>query len=87
MGQIGSAMTNPTTFEAQPKDFSGSDWAARLMGGGLKGLGQGLQRQQPQPQGGGAVPIPMAPQPQVNLPQSPMINDNLRMKNPYFFGY
>lgn len=46
MGQVGQAFSNPNTFAAQPSGFSGSEWAARFLGAGAKGLGQGLQNQQ-----------------------------------------
>lgn len=92
MGQIGSAMTNPNTSAPDPSGFSGSEWAARFMGAGAKGLGQGLQNQQQRPVGPGASsPVPMATQPQVNLPtqgvqMGPGIGPQ-KAQNPFFYGY
>jgi hypothetical protein len=51
MGQLGSAMGNPVTFEKDPQNFSGAEWGARLLGGGIKGLSQGINNYQNQQQG------------------------------------
>jgi len=63
MGQIGSAMSNPNTFAPDPSGFNKSEWTARFLGAGAKGLGQGMQNQLQANQGsrgGGTSPIPQA---------------------------
>lgn len=87
MGQLGAAMSNPNTGAPDPSGFNGSEWAARFMGAGAKGLGQGMQNMgQQQPQGGGAqMPIPMPQQPQVNLPGMQGAPNN-NMRRNMFFG-
>jgi hypothetical protein len=65
---LGSAFTNPATFEAAPSGFSSTEWLARLMGGAGKGLAQGYGNMQSQNQamrqgggGGMAAPPPASP--------------------------
>ena len=91
MGQIGSAMTNPNTFAAQPSGFSGAEWATRFMGAGAKGLGQGLQNnmQQRSVGPGANSPMPMTPQqPPVEFPtQGVQMGQSKRANNPMFYGY
>jgi hypothetical protein len=66
MGQIADAAQNPNTFAPQPSGFSGAEWATRLGGGALKGLGQGVNNYQQQNaamrqgSGGGMAPMPQA---------------------------
>lgn len=86
MGQIAQAATNPNTFAPDPSGFSGSEWATRIGGMGLKGLGQGLQNYGQQNaamrQGGGGGMMPMqSGQPMVDpryfLPQQSTGPNNL----------
>lgn len=72
MSSLGQAFTNPNTFAPEPSGFSGSEWAARFLGAGAKGLGQGFQNMQQQNSqlrqgGGGMAPVPTSPQPPVDL--------------------
>jgi hypothetical protein len=70
MGQIGSAMGNPNTFAPQPSGFSGSEWAARFMGAGAKGLGQGFQNMQQQQQAMRPNAGPQQPGPMQGAPNT-----------------
>ena len=84
MGQTVSALGNPVTFQKDPQNFSGSEWAARFLGNGVKGLGQGMQNYQQQNQAlrrGGApmdfASVPSTPTPMYsteNLPGGPTRN-------------
>jgi hypothetical protein len=100
MSDMGSAFKNPNTFDQDPSGFSGSEWAARFLGAGAKGLGQGFQNMQQQgqqrPMGGGASPIYMPQQPQVDLSaavgQGPSSAGQLGYpkqpaRNIFFYGY
>ena len=91
MGQIGAAITNPNTFAPEPSGFSGAEWATRIGGMGLKGLGQGLQSYNQENAalrnraGGGMIqpsqdagPV----DPSYFLPQQ-----SRGSNNPYFYGY
>lgn len=101
MGQIGSAMRNSNTFAPDPSGFSGSEMAARFIGGAGKGALQGFSgmEQQKQQRGGGgqANPQPfmqpdgpsansLIPQGQVgDVYQQPGVN-NARRRNAAFYG-
>lgn len=69
MGQLGSAMQNPVTFQKDPQNFSGSEWGARFLGRGTQGLAQGFQNYQNQNSmmrqggGGGGMLNPVQAQP------------------------
>lgn len=85
MGQIAQAASNPNTFQPDPSGFNKSEWATRIGGMGLKGLGQGLQNYQQQNSamrggGGGMMPMPSG-QPMVDpryfLPQQSTGPNNL----------
>ena len=89
MGQVGSAMGNPNTFAAEPSGFSGSEWAARLLGGATKGALQGysnMQNQNSQMRNATQppMPVPMPQQPQVNIPSG--VPDNFAVMDDFGHG-
>lgn len=89
MGQVGSAMGNENTFAPDPSGFSGSEWAARIMGGAGKGLAQGYSNYQNQNQalrqgGGSQIQQPSYQGPVV---QQQVYDPTKREQNPYFYGY
>lgn len=91
MGQVTSAFSNPNTFAADPSGFSGSEWGARFLGAGAKGLGQGLQNYQQQNaqmrQGGGGMPSAPIPQTPAIQFASTNFTPGQKTRNPYFYGY
>ena len=99
MGQVASALQNPTTFESQPSGFSGAEWAARLGGMGLQGLNQGVQQYTQQNSQlrnrGGSGTGDMGStggnqnfyQPYMDQAQSGLNQATARKPNPYFMGY
>lgn len=91
-------MANPNTFAPEPSGFSGTEWATRIGGMGLKGLGQGLntymqQKSQIQNRGAGTGDMGSMGgnqnfyQPYAQQSQDSMNQATARKPNPYYMGY
>lgn len=96
MGQLASNLGNSNITDpkqAQWGDMDNSERGARLLSGGMRGLGQGMQGMSQQSQGGAPMPVPMPQQPQIQLPgMTPEGQQNNPFKipitkpNPVFYG-
>lgn len=100
MGQVAQALQNPNTFAPQPSGFNGAEWATRIGGSAMKGLGQGMQNYGQQQRPGGGNSYNAAPFVQGTNIQGPtptnftqgagtgaMGGMPSRRPNPYFYGY